>query len=95
MLRLCASPDCRNSAVAIRSNLRRFVVTSHSRRAPLPDLPMAEPGYKGIGTNFWYAAAPAKTPNELIANISEACFRGCDSPLRGAFPTAASAPACP
>ena len=53
--------------------LRALAATGKTRIAPLPDLPtVAESGYKDFDMSVWFGlVAPAKTPNETVAQLGE------------------------
>lgn len=59
--------------------LRIIGVTSAKRQSELPDVPtVAEQGYPGFTTAFWNALlAPAGTPKEVIATLSDALRPAC------------------
>jgi len=52
--------------------LRALATASRTRIASLPDLPtVAESGYKDYEVDFWFGvAAPAKTPNEAVSQLT-------------------------
>jgi tripartite-type tricarboxylate transporter receptor subunit TctC len=54
--------------------IRALAVTARSRVAQLPDVPtMAEAGYPDLIVTSWQAAAaPAKTPREIVAKLNDA-----------------------
>ena len=72
-----------NVATQIRAGkIRALAVTANSRAAALPDVPtMAEAGYPGLIVTSWQAAAaPAKTPREVIARLNDAAVKALRSP---------------
>src|SRR2546430_4208803 len=62
--------------------IRALAVTANSRAAALPDVPtMAEAGYPGLIVTSWQAAAaPAKTPREVVARLNDAMVKALRSP---------------
>jgi tripartite-type tricarboxylate transporter receptor subunit TctC len=62
--------------------IRALAVTARSRVAQLPDVPtMAEAGYPDLIVTSWQAAAaPAKTPREIVAKLNDAAVRALRSP---------------
>ena len=62
--------------------LRALAVTSEKRAPLLPQLPtMAEAGVKGVVVTSWQAAAaPAKTPRDVVARLNEATVKALRSP---------------
>jgi tripartite-type tricarboxylate transporter receptor subunit TctC len=54
--------------------LRALAVTGPSRMAQLPDVPtVTEAGYKEVDVSAWYGVvAPAGTPPEIVAKLSDA-----------------------
>ncbi len=72
-----------NVATQIRAGkIRALAVTANSRAAALPDVPtMAEAGYPGLIVTSWQAAAaPAKTPREVIARLNDTAVKALRSP---------------
>jgi len=72
-----------NVATQIRAGkIRALAVTANSRAAALPDVPtMAEAGYPGLIVTSWQAAAaPAKTPREVVARLNDAMVKALRSP---------------
>jgi tripartite-type tricarboxylate transporter receptor subunit TctC len=72
-----------NVATQIRAGkIRALAVTANSRAAALPDVPtMAEAGYPGLIVTSWQAAAaPGKTPREVIARLNDAVVKALRSP---------------
>ncbi len=72
-----------NVATQIRAGkIRALAVSANSRAAALPDVPtMAEAGYPGLIVTSWQAAAaPAKTPREVVARLNEAVVKALRSP---------------
>jgi tripartite-type tricarboxylate transporter receptor subunit TctC len=67
-----------NVATQIRAGkMRALAVTANSRAAALPEVPtMAEAGYPGLIVTSWQAAAaPAKTPREVVARLNDAMVK--------------------
>ncbi|MGH8724796.1 MAG: Bug family tripartite tricarboxylate transporter substrate binding protein, partial [Burkholderiales bacterium] len=67
----------------IRGNrMKALAVTSKSRHPQLPDVPtVAEAGYPDLVVTSWQAAAaPAKTPREVVARLNDAMVRALRSP---------------
>jgi tripartite-type tricarboxylate transporter receptor subunit TctC len=62
--------------------LRALGVTSSKRWFALPDVPtIAEQGFEGFdAAPWWYVAAPAGTPKEIVKKLSEAIVKGGKSP---------------
>jgi tripartite-type tricarboxylate transporter receptor subunit TctC len=62
--------------------IRPLAVTAKSRAAQLPDLPtMVEAGFPELIVTSWQAAAaPAKTPREIIAKLNDAAVKALRSP---------------
>jgi tripartite-type tricarboxylate transporter receptor subunit TctC len=62
--------------------IRALAVTARSRVAQLPDVPtMAEAGYPDLIVTSWQAAAaPAKTPRDIVAKLNDAAVRALRSP---------------
>src|SRR5437667_76713 len=72
-----------NVATQIRAGkIRALAVTANSRAAALPDVPtMAEAGYPGLIVTSWQAAAaPAKTPREVVARLNDTMVKALRSP---------------
>src|SRR5438309_11271191 len=72
-----------NVVTQIRAGkIRALAVTANSRAAALPDVPtMAEAGYPGLIVTSWQAAAaPAKTPREVVARLNDAMVKALRSP---------------
>src|SRR5205809_2409602 len=72
-----------NVVTQIRAGkIRALAVTANSRAAALPDVPtMAEAGYPGLIATSWpAAAAPAKTPREVVARLNDAMVKALRSP---------------
>ena len=72
-----------NVATQIRAGkIRALAVTANSRATALPDVPtMAEAGYPGLIVTSWQAAAaPAKTPREVVARLNDAMVKALRSP---------------
>src|SRR3954468_21984923 len=70
-------------ATQIRAGkIRALGVTARSRSTQFPELPtMAESGYPDLVVTSWQAAAaPAKTPREVIARLNEASVKALRSP---------------
>src|SRR5258708_3274705 len=70
-------------ATQIRAGrIRALAVTANSRAAALPEVPtMAEAGYPGLIVTSWQAAAaPAKTPREVVARLNDAMAKALRSP---------------
>ena len=62
--------------------MKALAVTSRTRHAQLPDVPSAlEAGYPDLVVTSWQAAAaPAKTPREVVAKLNDAAVRALRSP---------------
>jgi tripartite-type tricarboxylate transporter receptor subunit TctC len=62
--------------------IRALAVTGRARAPQLPDVPtMAESGYPDLIVTSWQAAAaPAKTPKEIVARLNEASVKALRSP---------------
>ena len=62
--------------------IRPLAVTARSRAAPLPDVPtMAEAGFPDLIVTSWQAAAaPAKTPREIIVKLNDAAVKALRTP---------------
>ena len=62
--------------------IRALAVTGRTRAPQLPDVPtMAESGYPDLIVTSWQAAAaPAKTPKEIVARLNEASVKALRSP---------------
>jgi tripartite-type tricarboxylate transporter receptor subunit TctC len=62
--------------------IRALAVTAKSRAAQLPDVPtMAEAGYPDLVVTSWQAAAaPVKTPREVIAKLNDAAVKALRTP---------------
>jgi len=62
--------------------IRPLAVTARSRAAALPDLPtMVEAGFPDLVVTSWQAAAaPAKTPREIIVKLNDAAVKALRSP---------------
>jgi|SRR5690349_10841375 tripartite-type tricarboxylate transporter receptor subunit TctC len=62
--------------------IRALAVTGRTRAPQLPDVPtMAESGYPELIVTSWQAAAaPARTPREIVARLNEASVRALRSP---------------
>ena len=62
--------------------IRALAVTGRTRAPQLPDVPtMAESGYPDLVVTSWQAAAaPAKTPKEIVARLNEASVKALRSP---------------
>jgi tripartite-type tricarboxylate transporter receptor subunit TctC len=62
--------------------IRALAVTARSRVAQLPDVPTTvEAGYPDLIVTSWQAAAaPAKTPREIVAKLNDAAVRALRSP---------------
>jgi tripartite-type tricarboxylate transporter receptor subunit TctC len=72
-----------NVATQIRAGkLRALAVTARTRAPLLPEVPtMAEAGYPELVVTSWQAAAaPAKTPREIVARLNDASVRALRSP---------------
>jgi tripartite-type tricarboxylate transporter receptor subunit TctC len=72
-----------NVATQIRAGkLRALAVTARTRAPLLPEVPtMAEAGYPELVVTSWQAAAaPAKTPREVVARLNDASVRALRSP---------------
>ena len=70
-------------ATQIRAGkIRALGVTARSRAMQFPELPtMAESGYPELVVTSWQAAAaPARTPREVIARLNEASVKALRSP---------------
>jgi tripartite-type tricarboxylate transporter receptor subunit TctC len=67
----------------VRSGRLRALAVSGARRSDLmPDVPtMKEAGVQGVEVTVWYALlAPAGTPRDIIATLSEASMKAARSP---------------
>jgi tripartite-type tricarboxylate transporter receptor subunit TctC len=67
----------------IRGNrMKALAVTARNRHAQLPDVPtVAEAGFPDLVVTSWQAAAaPAKTPREVVARLNDAAVRALRSP---------------
>jgi len=67
----------------IRGNrMKAFAVTAKSRHPQLPNVPtVAEAGYPDLIVTSWQAAAaPAKTPREVVARLNDAAVKALRSP---------------
>ncbi len=64
------------------NRMKALAVTSKSRHSQLPDVPtVAEAGYADLVVTSWQAAAaPAKTPREVVARLNDAMVRALRSP---------------
>lgn len=62
--------------------LRALGVTSSKRWFALPDVPtIAEQGFDGFdAAPWWYVAAPAGTPREIVQKLSETIVKGARTP---------------
>jgi len=62
--------------------IRPLAVTARSRAATLPDVPtMVETGFPDLVVTSWQAAAaPAKTPREIIVKLNDAAVKALRSP---------------
>ena len=62
--------------------IRALAVTGRTRAPQLPDVPtMAESGYPDLIVTSWQAAAaPAKTPRDIVARLNEASVKALRSP---------------
>ena len=62
--------------------IRALAVTGRARATQLPDVPtMAESGYPDLVVTSWQAAAaPAKTPREIVARLNDAAVKTLRSP---------------
>ena len=62
--------------------MQAYAVTAKSRHPQLPSVPtVAEAGYPDLVVTSWQAAAaPAKTPREVVARLNEASVRALRSP---------------
>ncbi|HKC43769.1 MAG TPA: tripartite tricarboxylate transporter substrate binding protein [Burkholderiales bacterium] len=62
--------------------IRPLAVTARSRAATLPDVPtMVETGFPDLVVTSWQAAAaPAKTPREIVAKLNDAAVKALRSP---------------
>jgi tripartite-type tricarboxylate transporter receptor subunit TctC len=62
--------------------IRALAVTGRARAPQLPDVPtMAESGYPDLIVTSWQAAAaPAKTPKEIVARLNDASVKALRSP---------------
>ncbi len=62
--------------------MKALAVTARSRHPQLPSVPTtAEAGYPDLVVTSWQAAAaPAKTPREIVARLNEASVRALRSP---------------
>lgn len=70
-------------ATQIRAGrIRALGITAKARSPQFPDLPtMAEAGYPDLVVTSWQAAAaPARTPREVVARLNEAAVRALRSP---------------
>jgi tripartite-type tricarboxylate transporter receptor subunit TctC len=67
----------------IRGNrMKALAVTAKARNPQLPNVPTtAEGGYPGLVVTSWQAAAaPAKTPREVVARLNDAAVKALRSP---------------
>ena len=67
----------------IRGNrMKALAVTAKARNPQLPNVPTtAESGYPALVVTSWQAAAaPAKTPHEIVAKLNEAALKALRSP---------------
>jgi tripartite-type tricarboxylate transporter receptor subunit TctC len=67
----------------IRGNrMKALAVTAKARNPQLPNVPTtAEGGYPGLVVTSWQAAAaPAKTPREIVARLNDAAVKALRSP---------------
>jgi tripartite-type tricarboxylate transporter receptor subunit TctC len=67
----------------IRGNrMKALAVTAKARHPQLPNIPTtAEGGYPGLVVTSWQAAAaPAKTPREIVAKLNDAAVKALRSP---------------
>jgi len=67
----------------IKANrMKALAVTAKARHAQLPDVPSAgEAGFADLVVTSWQAAAaPAKTPREVVARLNDAAVKGLRSP---------------
>jgi tripartite-type tricarboxylate transporter receptor subunit TctC len=64
------------------AKIRALAVTAKARAAQLPEIPtLAEAGFPDVVVTAWQAAAaPAKTPREVIARLNEVAVRALRSP---------------
>jgi len=64
------------------SRMKALAVTSKTRHPQLPDVPtVAEAGFADLVVTSWQAAAaPAKTPREVVAKLNDAAVRALRSP---------------
>src|SRR6267143_1383447 len=72
-----------NVATQIRAGkIRALAVTANSRAAALPGVPtMVEAGYPDLIVTSWQAAAaPARTPREVVARLNDAMVKALRSP---------------
>jgi tripartite-type tricarboxylate transporter receptor subunit TctC len=72
-----------NVATQIRAGkLKALAVTARTRAPLLPEVPtMAEAGYPDLVVTSWQAAAaPAKTPHQVVARLNDASVRALRSP---------------
>jgi tripartite-type tricarboxylate transporter receptor subunit TctC len=72
-----------NVATQVRAGkIRALAVTGRTRSAQLADVPtMAESGYPDLVVTSWQAAAaPAKTPREVVARLNDAAVKALRSP---------------
>jgi tripartite-type tricarboxylate transporter receptor subunit TctC len=62
--------------------IRALAVTGRTRAPQLPDVPtMAESGYPDLIVTSWQAAAaPAKTPRDIVARLNDASVKALRSP---------------
>ena len=62
--------------------MKALAVASKSRHPRLPNVPtMAEAGFPSLVVDSWQgAAAPAKTPREVVAKLNDAMVRALRSP---------------
>lgn len=70
-------------ATQIRAGkIRALAVTANSRASALPEIPtMAEAGFPGLVVTSWQAAAaPARTPREIVAKLNDAAVKALRSP---------------
>src|SRR6266446_8823601 len=70
-------------ATQIRAGkIRALAVTANSRASTLPEVPtMAEAGFPGLIVTSWQAAAaPARTPREVVAWLNDAMVKALRSP---------------
>jgi tripartite-type tricarboxylate transporter receptor subunit TctC len=64
------------------NRMKALAVTAKARHAQLPDVPNAsEAGYPDLVVTSWQAAAaPAKTPREVVAKLNDAMVKALRSP---------------